>query len=260
MRSTWPIVSHLHGFVRAIVFLGEAMQAVGRGLPMRWRFRKEDFHRVLADCSARALVIVCVVNLLVGAILAFVGAVQLVKFGAGIFVADLVAIAVAREMAAVITAVVMCGRTGAAFAAELATMQANEEIDALEVLGLPAMDHLAVPRLIALVFVMPMLYVYGCLAGLWGGFIVAAGMLHLAPKAYFDRTVNALNFDHVGLGIAKAVAFGVLVALAGCYHGLNAPRNAAGVGEATTHAVVTGIVGVIALDAVFAVCANALGV
>ncbi len=236
------------------------MLALASGLPARWRFRNEDFMRVLADCSARALIIVCVVNLLVGAILAFVGAVQLVKFGAGIFVADLVAIAISREMAAVITAVVMCGRTGAAFAAELATMQTNEEIDALEVLGLPAMEHLAVPRLLALVAMMPLLYAYGCVAGLLGGFVVAAGMLELAPQAYFDRTVTALAFNHLGLGLCKAVAFGLLVALAGCYHGLNAPRNAAGVGQATTHAVVTGIVGVIALDAVFAVCANALGV
>jgi phospholipid/cholesterol/gamma-HCH transport system permease protein len=268
MRHPWPLLFHLQdsvrgtakGVTRYIAFMGEAVLALGRGLPMRWRFRGADFNRVLADCSARALTIVCVVNLLVGAILAFVGAVQLVKFGAGIFVADLVGIAVSREMAAVITAVVMCGRTGAAFAAELATMQANEEIDALEVLGLPAMDHLAVPRILALIVMMPLLYAYACLAGLLGGFLVAAGMLQLAPQAYYDRTVSALSIDHVGLGMAKAVAFGVLVALAGCYHGLNAQRNAAGVGEATTHAVVTGIVGVIALDAVFAVCANALGV
>jgi len=243
-----------------VAFLGGTAIALVRGLPGRWRFRPKDFARVLADCSARALGIVAVVNLLVGAILAFVGAVQLVKFGAGIFVADLVGIAVAREMAAVITAVVMCGRTGAAFAAELATMQANEEIDALEVLGLPAMDNLAVPRVLALLLMMPLLYVYGCLAGLMGGFIVAAGMLGLAPHAYYDRTVAALSFDHLALGLSKAVVFGLLVAMTGCYQGLHAQRNAAGVGQATTKAVVSGIVGVIALDAVFAVCANALGV
>jgi phospholipid/cholesterol/gamma-HCH transport system permease protein len=259
MRFPWPF-ARTQGLLRALAFLGEAVIALAQGLRGKWRFRREDFQRVLADCSARALVIVCVVNLLVGAILAFVGAVQLVKFGAGIFVADLVAIAISREMAAVITAVVMCGRTGAAFAAELATMRANEEVDALEVLGLPAIDHLAVPRLLALVVMMPLLYVYACLAGLFGGFLVAAGMLQLAPQAYFERTAASLSFDHVGLGMSKALAFGMLVALAGCYHGLHAQRNAAGVGEATTHAVVTGIVGVIALDAVFAVCANALGV
>lgn len=260
MTIRWPRALRLQGTFSGIAFLGAVILAIGRGTTGHWRFRSQDLARVLADCSARALVIVAVVNVLVGAILAFVGAVQLVKFGAGIFVADLVAIAVSREMAAVITAVVMAGRTGAAFAAELATMQANEEIDALEVLGLNAMDHLVVPRVLALLLVMPLLYVYGCLAGLLGGFAVGASMLSLAPAAYLDRTLDALSFQHLGLGFSKAIAFGILVAIAGCYYGLNAQRNAAGVGEATTKAVVAGIVGVIMLDAVFSVCANALGV
>jgi phospholipid/cholesterol/gamma-HCH transport system permease protein len=260
MTMRVPRALVFQGTFRGIAFFGAVILAVSRGLPNHWRFRSKDMARVLADCSARALLIVAVVNFLVGAILAFVGAVQLVKFGAGIFVADLVAIAVSREMAAVITAVVMAGRTGAAFAAELATMQANEEIDALEVLGLNAMDHLVVPRVLALLIVMPLLYVYGCLAGLVGGFSVGASMLSLAPAAYFDRSLDALTFQHLGLGFSKAIAFGILVAIAGCYYGLNAQRNAAGVGHATTRAVVAGIVGVIALDAVFSVCANALGV
>lgn len=260
MTIRWPRTALLQGTFRGITFLGSVILAISRGLPHDWRFRSQDMARVLADCSARALLIVLVVNVLVGAILAFVGAVQLVKFGAGIFVADLVAIAVSREMAAVITAVVMAGRTGAAFAAELATMQANEEVDALEVLGLNAMDHLVVPRVLALLLVMPLLYVFGCVAGLVGGFTVGASMLSLAPAAYFDRSLDALSFQHLGLGFSKAIAFGILVAIAGCYHGLHAERNAAGVGQATTRAVVAGIVGVIALDAVFSVCANALGI
>ena len=248
------------GLIQPVAFLGSVILALVHATPGGWRFRSADFVRVLADASARALIIVLLVNLLVGAILAFVGAVQLVKFGAGIFVADLVAIAVSREMAAVITAMVMCGRTGAAFAAELATMQANDEIDALEVLGLPAIEHLVVPRVLALLVMMPLLYVFGCVAGLLGGFVVGATMLQLPGAAYFDRSVEALSFDHVGLGFCKAIAFGLLVALAGCYRGLNAPRTAAGVGEAATQAVVAGMVGVIALDAVFAVCAHVLGV
>ena len=260
MTIRWPRTAPFQGTIRGITFLGSVILAISRGLPNHWRFRSQDMTRVLADCSARALVIVAVVNVLVGAILAFVGAVQLVKFGAGIFVADLVAIAVSREMAAVITAVVMAGRTGAAFAAELATMQANEEVDALEVMGLNALDHLVVPRVLALLLMMPLLYAYGCVAGLLGGFSVGASMLSLAPAAYLDRSLEAMSFQHLGLGFSKAIAFGALVAIAGCYYGLNAERNAAGVGRATTRAVVTGIVGVIALDAVFSVCANALGV
>jgi phospholipid/cholesterol/gamma-HCH transport system permease protein len=195
----------------------------------------------------------------VGAILAFVGAVQLVKFGAGIYVADLVGIAVAREMAAVMTAVVMAGRTGASYAAELATMRANEEVDALEVLGIDTMAYLVLPRILALTLVMPLLYLYGCAAGLSGGLMVATGMMNLAPSAYLDRSVEALDATQFVLGASKALCFGFLVALTACWYGLHAARTAAGVGQATTRAVVAGIVGVIALDALFAVCANALG-
>ena len=140
---------------RPIAFLGQVLISAFEATTGRWQFRMKDLGRVMADCSARAVPIVTVVNVLVGAILAFVGAVQLVKFGAGIYVADLVGIAVAREMAAIITAVVMAGRTGAAFAAELATMQANEEVDALEVLGLNAVDFLVLPRVFSLLLMMP---------------------------------------------------------------------------------------------------------
>lgn len=247
-------------YQHAITLLGDTLLALGRGIHQGWTFRRQDFIRILADASARALLIVIVVNVLVGAIIAFVGAVQLTKFGAGIFVADLVAIAVSREMAAVITAVVMCGRTGAAFAAELAAMQTNEEIDAFAVLGLNPVDYLVLPRVLTLLLMLPLLYLFACVGGLVGGFAVSASLLDLAPSAYFERSVNALTYTHLGLGLSKSMAFGVLVAQAACLHGLHADRNAAGVGQATTRAVVAGIVGVIALDAVFAVCADALGI
>jgi phospholipid/cholesterol/gamma-HCH transport system permease protein len=239
-------------------FLGAVLLSGSAALRGRWHFRVKDLLRILADCSARAVAIVLVVNSLVGAILAFVGAVQLAKFGAGIFVADLVGIAVAREMAAIITAVVIAGRTGAAFAAELATMQANEEVDALEVLGLPAIDFLVLPRVASLLLMMPLLYVFACVAGLAGGMVVATIMLDVSPAAYLLRTNDALTTMHLGLGIAKSVAFGMLVGMVSCYHGLRASRDAEGVGIATTEAVVSSIVGIIVLDAVFALCANAL--
>ncbi len=246
--------------LRQVAFLGQVVLSALSGFPARWRFRGQDFARIAADCSARAVPIVTIVNVLVGAILAFVGAMQLIKFGAGIYVADLVAIAVSREMAAIITAVVIAGRTGAAFAAELATMQTNEEVDALEVLGLNAVDFLVLPRVLALFAIMPLLYVYACVTGLIGGMLVAAGMLDLAPAAYMDRTVDALSWTHIGLGLAKSIVFGAMVAVTGCYFGLTARRDAAGVGIATTRAVVVSIVAVIVIDAVFAVCADALGI
>jgi phospholipid/cholesterol/gamma-HCH transport system permease protein len=245
---------------RPITFLGAVLIASADALRGRRRYRSKDMARVLADTSARAVGIVCLVNFLVGAILAFVGAVQLAKFGAGLFVADLVGIAVAREMAAIITAVVIAGRTGAAFAAELATMQTNEEIDALEVLGLPAMDFLVLPRVAALLFMMPLLFVFACVAGLFGGMVVSAVVLELSSTAYLQRTSEALSWTHLGLGAVKSLAFGVLIGMVGCYQGLHAQRNAAGVGVATTGAVVTSIVGIIVLDAIFAVGANALDI
>ncbi|CAN5457474.1 hypothetical protein BH10PSE17_BH10PSE17_38460 [soil metagenome] len=254
------LVAPFEYFKEQTQFLGSTAIAVAQ-LPTRGiQFRRQDFARVLADTSGRALVITAVVNVLVGAILAFVGVVQLIKFGAGIYVADLVGIATVREMAAVITAVVISGRTGAAFAAELATMQANEEVDALEVLGIDRIDYLVVPRVLALVVMMPLLYVYGCFAALAGGLIVATGMLNIAPQAYFDRTFDTLQWSYAALGFTKSIAFGALVAMYGCFHGLRAARNAAGVGEATTRAVVADIVGVTTLDAIFAVCANALNI
>jgi phospholipid/cholesterol/gamma-HCH transport system permease protein len=246
--------------IRAVTFLGQVLITGSQAVAGRSRFRLKDLGRIAADCSGRAVPIVTVVNLLVGAILAFVGAVQLVKFGAGIYVADLVGIAVAREMAAIITAVVMAGRTGAAFAAELATMQANEEVDALEVLGLSPVDFLVLPRVLALLVMMPLLYVYGCITGLIGGMLVAAGMLRISPAAYLEETLLALDWSHLALGFSKSFVFGAMIGMVGCYFGLFAQRNAAGVGVATTSAVVTSIVGIIVLDAIFAICANALGI
>lgn len=218
-----------------------------------------QWSRLAAQASVQALPIVWVVNALVGAIMAFVGAVQLQKFGAGLYVADLVGISVCREMAALITAVVMSGRTAAAFAAELATMRAQEEIDALHVLGLEPMRELVVPRVLVLLGMMPLLFFHACAAALLGGLLVASLMLDLNATVYLQRLMVATSPVHLWLGLGKATVFGAWIALAGCYAGLHAARSAAGVGEAATRAVVRGIVGVIALDAVFAVIANAMG-
>jgi len=215
--------------------------------------------RLASQASVQALPIVWVVNALVGAIMAFVGAVQLQKFGAGLYVADLVGISVCREMAALITAVVMSGRTAAAFAAELATMRAQEEIDALHVLGLDPMRELVMPRVLVLLGMMPLLFFHACVAALLGGLVVATLMLDLNNTVYVQRLMVATSSVHLWMGLAKATVFGAWIALAGCYAGLHADRSAAGVGEAATLAVVRGIVGVIALDAVFAVVANAMG-
>ena len=249
------------GEVKAFVdLLGEVLLFVPRFIAARARIRRSDLIDVLADSSSRALVIVATVNVLMGAILAFVGAVQLKAFGAGIYVANLVGIASVRELTPIITAIVLAGRTGASFAARIATMQGNEEIDALTTLGISPVEFLVLPRVVALSLLMPLLYVYGCAFALLGGLLVAMPILDMSPTAYIAQTQQAIAGANFAIGALKALVFGGLVALVGCHYGLRAPRSAAGVGAATTGAVVTSIIGVIVLDAVFAVCAHALGV
>jgi phospholipid/cholesterol/gamma-HCH transport system permease protein len=243
-----------------VALLGEVVLFLPRLLAGRAKMRRAELIEVLAESSSRALPIVAVVNLLMGAILAFVGAVQLKTFGAGIYVANLVGIASVRELTPILVAIVLAGRTGASFAARIATMQSNEEVDALIAIGVSPVEFLVLPRVAALALLMPLLYVYSCAFALLGGMAVAMPVLDVSATAYVAQTQHAIAGTHFTIGALKALVFGALVALIGCHHGLRAPRSAAGVGAATTSAVVSSIIGVIALDAVFAVCANALKV
>jgi phospholipid/cholesterol/gamma-HCH transport system permease protein len=192
-------------------------------------------------------------------VLAFVGAVQLQPFGAAIYVANLVAIAVARELGALMTGIVMAGRTGASFAAVLGTMKVNEEVDALAAAGLRPSEFLVLPRVVATALMMPALVAYADLAGLVGGLFVGVTVLGIAPAEYATQTRVALELRHVWIGLGKSVAFGVIVSITGCYYGLRAARSAAAVGEATTKAVVIGIVMVVLADAVATVLLYRVG-
>jgi phospholipid/cholesterol/gamma-HCH transport system permease protein len=238
--------------------VGDTVLSAGASVRGGVRMRGVDLLNCMRDAGASALPIVTVVNGLTGAIVAFVGAVQLKRFGAGIFVADLVAVAMAREMTAMMTAIVMSGRTGGAYAAEIATMVGNEEIDALRTIGIPVHDYLILPRLIALTCMMPLLYLYGFAVGVFGGFTVAVAMLNMSATTFIDEMRASLGGGQIVFGLLKSIAFGALIAIVGCRSGLSAGRTAADVGKAATTAVVIGIVGIIVLDAIFAVCANAL--
>ncbi len=244
----------LQAALLAATVRGGALALSGRA-----RMRRVDLRRDISAAGPSALPIVAVVNFLTGAILAFVGAVQLRKFAADSYVADLVGLALVREMAAVMTAIIMAGRTGGAYAARIATMQGNEEIDALQVLGIPPAEYILLPSILALVLAMPFLYLYGCAAGMLGGFVVALAMLAVTGSGYLAETLNAVPLDQFAFGLAKSIAFAVMIGVTSCRIGLKAGRSAADVGTAATGAVVTGIVGVIALDAVFAVLADAAG-
>jgi phospholipid/cholesterol/gamma-HCH transport system permease protein len=234
-------------------FLGAACLAFLGLLRGRGGFRASDLALLLQECGAQALPIVTLISFLVGAILAFIGAVQLQQFGAQIFVANLVGLAMALEMAAMMTAIIMSGRTGAAFAAQLGTMRVNQEIDALTTLGISPMEFLVVPRMLALVLMVPLLTIYANLMGMLGGAAISATMLDISLPMYFHQTREALTLKYFAQGLIKSTVYGVIIALAGCMRGMQSGRSAAAVGEAATSAVVTSIVGIIVASAILTV-------
>ncbi len=223
-------------------------------------YRKVDLIKLVYECGAQALPIVSLISVLIGLILAFVGAIQLRMFGAQIYVADLVGIAMAREMGAMMTGIIMAGRTGAAFAAQIGTMQVNEEIDAFKTLGISPVEFLVMPRMAALILMMPFLCIYADCVGILGGFIVGVGMLDLSFMEYYHQTVEAVSLTNFAIGLVKSVIFGILIALSGCLRGMQCGRSALAVGAAATSAVVTAIVWIIVTDAIFAVLTQVLGI
>jgi len=241
-------------------FIGEAFTAFLKLLRGKARYRKTDLWLTLQECGAQALPIVSLISLLVGMIFAFVGAVQLKLFGAEIYVADLVGIAMVRVMGAVMTGIIMAGRTGGAFAAQLGTMEVNEEIDALKTLGISPMEFLVLPRMLALMLMMPLLCLYADLMGILGGLIVSMGMLDINVMAYYYHTRDAVSMTDLWIGLFQAAIFGVLVALAGCLRGMQCGRSASGVGDAATSAVVTGIVSIIVATSIITVMCSVLGI
>lgn len=241
-------------------FIGAAFVALLRLLIGKAQFRRADLMQVIEQAGYEALPIVSLISLLVGLILAFVGAVQLRLFGAQIYVADLVGIAMVRVMGAVMTGIIMAGRTGASFAAELGTMQVNEEIDALETLGISPMEFLVLPRMLALVFMMPLLVLYADFVGILGGLIVGVVVLNLNVLQYYNQTIGAVHLKEVWIGLFHGAVFGVLVALAGCMRGIQSGRSASAVGAATTSAVVTSIVSIVVATAIITVLCDVLGI
>jgi len=239
-------------------FLGENVLALLKLVRGKAQFRWLDMLQAMEECGPRALGIVALINFLIGLILAFVGATELSKFGASIYTADLVAVATVREMGCIMTGIILCGRTGAAFAAQLGTMKVNQEIEAFQTFGISPVEFLVLPRMLALIFMMPLLCIFADLIAIAGGFLVSTLMLDVSPVLYLDRTIASINLTGFLLGIFKGSFFGVIVALTGCLRGMQCGSNAAAVGLATTSAVVTGITWIIASDGIFAVICSAL--
>lgn len=259
-RVGTEVVDFIRSAGELIGFIGATFEAFLKMLAGRARFRFSDLGIFLQEAGAQAVPIVSLISFLVGLILAFVGLLQLTMFGAQVYVADLVGIAMVREMGAIMTGIIMAGRTGAAYAAQLGTMQVNEEIDALETLAVPPMEFLVLPRMLALAIMMPFLVLYANLMGILGGALVAVGLYNIDILVYINRTRTAVGLSDLFIGLFMGLVFGVLVALSGCLRGMQCGRSASAVGDATTSAVVTGIVSIILATAVITVICSILGI
>jgi phospholipid/cholesterol/gamma-HCH transport system permease protein len=249
VRFGQAAVARWERFSAWLALVGSTFMAMFRFFTGRARVPSADVFEQLHECGPRALPIVTLLSFLIGGITAFVGIVQLRMFGAEIYVADLVAMGMLLEMGALMTAIIMAGRAGAAFAAALGTMQTNEEVDALQTLGFDPVEFLVMPRLLALTIMGPLLTLYADLLGILGGAFVGMTMLDLSPTTYMVQTVNAMNLSDAVKGVLKGLAFGALIAFAGCLRGIECGRSASAVGRATTSAVVTAIVLIVLADA-----------
>lgn len=239
--------------VELVTFIGVAARAFGRMVRGRATWQRSDLLIAVQEAGAESLPIVSLICFLIGMIFAFVGVRQLEPFGAGIYVADLVAVAMVREMAPIMTAIIMAGRTGAAYAAALGTMKVNEEIDALSSMGVDPVEFLVLPRLVALIVMLPLLSLYGSLMGILGGTVVSLAMLDTGLLQYLTETGDSMQLSSLLGGVFKAFVYGSLVAIAGCQQGMACGSSAMAVGEATTRAVVTGIVLIIVSAAILTV-------
>jgi phospholipid/cholesterol/gamma-HCH transport system permease protein len=254
------VIAFVRSYGELTGFIGEAIVATGRFFTGKANFRWSDLGRFIQDCGAQALPIVSLISLLVGLILAFVGIVQLGMFGAEVYVANLVGIATVRELGAIMTGIIMAGRTGGAYAAQLGTMEVNEEIDALRTLGINPMEFLVLPRMLALMVMMPLLSLYANLMGIIGGMIVSVGFYGLNPTGYIQRTNEAVGINDFFIGLFMSVVFGILIALAACLRGMQCGRSASAVGDAATSAVVTSIVAIVLSTALITVICDVIGI
>jgi len=253
-------IDMVEGIPDTLHFIGESLKSVGRLLRGKAQYNSSDLFFIIQQVGPQALPIVSLISFLVGLILAYMGALQLERFGAQIYVADLVGIAMVREVGALMTAIIMAGRTGAAYAAELGTMQVNEEIDAFQTLGISPMDYLVMPRLLALVLMIPLLSLYAGLVGILAGIVVSVTVFDLSVYEYYQQTLRALTFTHFAVGMMKGTLYGVLIAMAGCLRGMQCGRSAQAVGQATTSAVVTGIISIVIAASLTTIILQQLGI
>jgi len=254
------VLAGVEGARELLTFTGELVLSCGRFLRGKATYQRSDVTQYLQEAGAEAFPIVSLICFLIGMIFAFVGVMQLKLFGAGIYTANLVAVAMVREMSAIMTGIIMAGRTGAAYAAQIGTMKVNEEVDALTTLGMNPTDFLVTPRVFALIVMMPLLAVYGSLMGIFGGALVGISMLDVTIAQYWAQTLQSVHLNSVFGGLFKSIVYGILVAIAGCQQGMACGNSALAVGQSTTKAVVMGIVLIVVSAAILTVIYINLGI
>ena len=233
-------------------FWGEWIIALFKIPTFKSKLRFEDFAKSCRSCGASALPIVTLISFLTGLTMGFVGSVQLEKFNAKIYIADLVCLAMVREMGALMVAIIMAGRTGASFAAELGSMKINEEIDSMKTFGISPMEFLILPRTLSLLLMIPLLTIYADVVGILGGLVVGTVVMDFSVLHYFEQTQIALqSMWEVYSGLIKSVFFGLIIGLVGCYKGMNSGNDSSSLGRAVTSSVVISVTLVVITDALF---------
>jgi phospholipid/cholesterol/gamma-HCH transport system permease protein len=241
-------------------FVGEMGAAWLRQLLHPGRIRWAEIADNMVEAGHRALGIVGLLSFLLGIVIAYQGGMQLRQYGASLFVADLVGLSMVRELAPLITAIIVAGRTGSAYTAQIGTMQVTEEVDALRSMGIPPMDLLVLPKLLSLVVALPLLTVFADIMGVLGGMVMSSVQLDIAFSTYIDRLGVAVSVDSFLVGVGKAPVFAAIIATIGCYQGFQVVGSAESVGRRTTMSVVQSILAVIVVDAAFSVAFSRLGI
>ncbi len=246
-------VEALRSALGLVAFLGEAALVLGRSLAQPRRIRWRAILHNLQSAGYEALPITGLLSFLMGVVIAYQGAEQLARFGANIYIADLVGLSMARELSPLLTAIIVAGRSGSAYAAQIGTMKVTEEIDALRTIGVVPMELLVLPKMLALVIALPLLTVYTDVMGVFGGMVMASAQVGVTFSAFLDRLGHAMTLSSYLTGIGKTPVFAVIVALVGCYQGFQATGSADSVGRQTTVSVVQSIFLVIVRDALFSI-------
>lgn len=253
------VESALRG-IGMLAFIGEMGSAWMRQLVQPRRIRWAEMADTLGEAGYKALGIVGLLSFLLGIVIAYQGGIQLRQYGGSLFVADLVALSMVRELAPIITAIIVAGRTGSAYTAQIGMMQVTEEVDALRSMGISPMDLLILPKLFALIVALPLLTVYADVMGVLGGMVMSSVQLDIAFSTYIDRVGVAVTVDSFLVGVGKAPVFAAMIATIGCYQGLQVAGSAESVGRRTTISVVQSILAVIVVDAAFSIAFSYLGI